>query len=112
MTGFKQADIVLVRFPFTDLSSTKKRPAVIVSADEYAFRYSDYVLVPLTSVQQKEDCCIAGWKAAGLLKPTWAKAMIVTLAEEMLIKTIGRLDPQDVPVLSGMIRSMLAKEFQ
>ncbi len=32
MTGYKFGDILLVPFPFTDQSTTKKRPAVVVSS--------------------------------------------------------------------------------
>jgi len=35
MTDYKFGDIVLVSFPFTDQSTTKKRPALIVSSDSY-----------------------------------------------------------------------------
>ena len=41
--------IVLVKFPFTDFSSTKKRPAVVISPILYGARYGDTVVVPLTS---------------------------------------------------------------
>jgi mRNA interferase MazF len=33
MTIYEQGDIVLVPFPFTDLTTVKKRPALVVSAN-------------------------------------------------------------------------------
>lgn len=35
MTSYKFGDVVLVPFPFTDQTATKKRPAVVVSSDAY-----------------------------------------------------------------------------
>ena len=46
--AFLQRDIVLVHFPFTDLSATKLRPAVILSA-EAINRTGDFVCVQVTS---------------------------------------------------------------
>ena len=34
-TGCEFGDVVLVPFPFTDQTTTKKRPAVVVSSDAY-----------------------------------------------------------------------------
>ncbi|KAF5416502.1 MAG: hypothetical protein C5S48_02690 [Candidatus Methanogaster sp.] len=49
MTIYEQGDIVLVPFPFTDLTAVKKRPALVVSANWYNKRYRDVVLVAVTS---------------------------------------------------------------
>ena len=49
MTIYEQGDIVLVPFPFTDLTTVKKRPALVVSANWYNKRYRDVVLVAVTS---------------------------------------------------------------
>lgn len=35
MTSYKFGDVVLVPFPFTDQSASKKRPAVVVSSSAY-----------------------------------------------------------------------------
>ena len=49
MTIYEQGDIVLVPFPFTDLTAVKKRPALVVSANWYNKRYRDVILVAVTS---------------------------------------------------------------
>ena len=43
-TPYKRGDIVLVSFPFTDLSAAKKRPALIVSPNSFNARQDDLVL--------------------------------------------------------------------
>jgi mRNA-degrading endonuclease toxin of MazEF toxin-antitoxin module len=47
MTPFEPRDTVLVRFPFTDLTAVKKRPAVIISPAEFTRRHGDVVLIAL-----------------------------------------------------------------
>ena len=45
---FHQRDIVLVHFPFTDLTQTKLRPALIISADQIN-KSGNFVCVQITS---------------------------------------------------------------
>jgi|SRR5579863_2095984 len=48
-TGYKRGDIVLVSFPFTDLGSSKRRPALVVSPDSFNDATRDLVLAAITS---------------------------------------------------------------
>lgn len=50
---YQQGDIVIVNFPFTDVSQTKKRPALILS-NQTINQTGDYLLVMITS-QVKHD---------------------------------------------------------
>ena len=45
---YKQGDIVVVKFPFTDGSEFKKRPAMIIS-NETVNKTNDYLIVQVTS---------------------------------------------------------------
>ena len=46
---FDFGDVVLVPFPFTDQTASKKRPAVIVSSSHYGRTRHDIVLMAITS---------------------------------------------------------------
>jgi len=45
----KQGDIVLIPIPFTDLTSTKRRPVIVISNDTYNQTTADIVVVAMTS---------------------------------------------------------------
>lgn len=46
---YKQGDILLVPIPFSDLSSSKRRPVLVLSNDEYNKLTEDVVVVAVTS---------------------------------------------------------------
>ncbi|OFX56730.1 MAG: hypothetical protein A2046_00335 [Bacteroidetes bacterium GWA2_30_7] len=45
---YNQGDIVVIKFPFSDLSEVKKRPALIISNDAVN-KTGDYLMVQITS---------------------------------------------------------------
>jgi mRNA interferase MazF len=48
-TALRRGDVVLVPFPFSDLSATKVRPAVVVSGSSYHCSEPDLILAAITS---------------------------------------------------------------
>lgn len=52
---YKQGEIVLVPFPYSDLSGAKRRPVLIVSNDAYNASFPDVVVVVVTSKVAKID---------------------------------------------------------
>ena len=109
MTISDSLAVVLIRFPFTDLTSAKKRPAVIVSPWQYSERYGDVVIIPLTSVNQNDDSLrLAQWKDAGLLKETWVKPLLATVSKSLITRQLGRLHERDMRCVRSSLKQMLS----
>jgi mRNA interferase MazF len=47
MTRYNRGDVILVPFPFSDQTTTKKRPAIIVSFDTYDGVSQDVVIMAI-----------------------------------------------------------------
>lgn len=47
---YKQGDIILIPYPYTDLSTTKQRPAIVISNQESNNFREDYIVAKVTSV--------------------------------------------------------------
>ncbi|MBU1854915.1 MAG: type II toxin-antitoxin system PemK/MazF family toxin [Nanoarchaeota archaeon] len=54
-TMFNQREIILVAFPFSDLSNYKKRPALIISNDKFNQSYEDIICCMITSNPEAKD---------------------------------------------------------
>lgn len=98
MTIYKKWDVVLVPFPFTDLSSFKKRPALILSPDQYNAT-GDIVIAFITSnlqgIDKFGDYQLQQWKQAGLPLPSKLRMKFATVSNEIIIKKIGHIDSID-----------------
>jgi len=72
MTDYEFGDLVLVPFPFTDQSTTKRRPAVVVSSVAYQRERPDLIILAVTSQVRPGvgvgEVAVTKWKEAGLLK--------------------------------------------
>ncbi len=95
---YKTWDIVLVPFPFTDQSSSKKRPGLIVSPHGY-YEKGDCILCFITSKLDNRkspgDYLIENWENAGLPKPSMLRMKMVTVHDSIIVKKIGHLEKMD-----------------
>ena len=53
-TKYRQKDIVLVPFPYSDLSRAKRRPVLIISNDRYNEKFKDVLVCVITSNLRKD----------------------------------------------------------
>lgn len=111
MTGYEFGDVVLVPFPFTDLTSQKKRPAVVVSSASYHRERPDIIVMAVTSQLKPTETIgeapILRWKEAGLLKPSVLKPILTTLEDRLVLGKLGRLQEQDWQSLQKTLQAII-----
>ena len=107
--AYVKGDVVLVPFPFTDLSAARVRPAVVVNSEEYGTRSSDLILAMVTSRPHTgpTDCGLEDWQEAGLVYPSWVRAKLATLADTLVQFSPGRLSARDVRSLDRRLELAL-----
>ena len=95
---FKRGDIVLVPFPFTDLTDVRQRPAVVISNDSYNDSHADVVTSAITSqVPQNlapDELLIAedDLSTAGLPRRSMIRAgKIFAIDKSLVRKSLGTL---------------------
>lgn len=102
--------VVLVPFPFTDQSTARQRPAVIVSSDAYHRARRDLILMPITSQLRGSafgDVLVQDWQAAKLLMPSAIKPVLATLDQSLIIKILGALSPRDTRSLREIVTQIV-----
>lgn len=109
--GLQRGDVVLVPFPYSDLSTTKQRPAVVVSGSTYHQSEPDLILAAITGQIPPRlaptDCRLRDWRQAGLLMPSLVKSFLLTLDPALVRHRLGRLTPRDLREVDKKLRLAL-----
>jgi mRNA interferase MazF len=104
-------DIVLVPFPFTSQTASKKRPAIVISSRDYNASRPDVVIAAVTSqirpAPKAGEVSVAEWRAAGLFKPSVIKPVLATVEQSLIIRKMGSLTAADVESLRNALALVL-----
>ena len=113
-TNYKRGDVVLVPFPFTDLSTAKQRPALIISSDRYNSEREDLLLAAISSQVKSpvpwDEFLIpqSDLVASGLPKSSIVKlAKMVSLHQSLVVKRIGSMPNSTLAEIMRLIRESL-----
>ena len=98
-----KGDIVLVPFPFTNLESSKKRPAVVLYADDI-----DIIAVFITTKlkwKDERDVLLEPNESNRLKKPSLIRiSKIATLDKSIVIGKIGVLDQKTIESVDAKLK--------
>ncbi len=93
----EQGDILLIPIPFTDLSSHKRRPVIVVSNDNYNRKTLDLIVVAMTSnpapTEYSFTITSSDLEKGMLNRPGMVRVdKIYTLSQSIVVKTFGRVN--------------------
>lgn len=97
--SFEQFSVVRVPFPFTDRTSAKNRPALVLSdANGFNTPAGHSVMAMITSATNPPwplDCEITDLAAAGLPSPSKVRFKLFTLDHRLVRGELGKLSARD-----------------
>jgi mRNA interferase MazF len=102
--SFSISEVVLLPIPFTDLSSRKVRPAIVIGHSSFA---GDLFVVPISSQLQNVDLTLLDWQSAGLNVPCGIKSQLATIESRLVVKAIGVLSHRDQDSCKNLLRAWL-----
>jgi len=111
-TMYRHGDVVLIPFPFTDLTAVKTRPAIVISSDLYHETRSELLLAYVSSQVSKAhprlDYLLTNWAEAGLPKPSFVRPKIAAIEPTLVVHHVGRLSDPDLLAVEGRLRQAMA----
>ena len=111
----EQGDIILIPIPFTDLSSQKRRPVIVVSNDTYNRKTRDIVVVAMTSNPDAVDYSFAvtssDLEKGTLNRPGKVRVdKIYALSQSIVVKTFGRVNATTLDRIRKTLQDLTAKK--
>jgi len=109
----EQGDIVLIPVPFTDLSSRKRRPVVVISNDAYNRKTQDIIVVAMTSNPATVDYGLvitsSDFQKGKLNRPGTVRVdKIYTLSQSIVVKIFGRINSATLERIREILRDLTA----
>lgn len=105
-------DIVVVPFPFTDSSKTKRRPALVLSQKTaFSSKINHSVLAMITSAKNDPwplDVNITHGESSGLTAPSVVRMKFFTLDNRFILKKAGSLSTADQRKVTTNLKKLFA----
>jgi mRNA interferase MazF len=110
---YRRGDVIAVPYEYSDLTGGKVRPAVIISSDAYNLTRPDVVAAGISSRVTKAgpyDHILADWAAAGLRYPSLVRGRLLTIEQNLIRRTVGRLSQVDLAAFEEKLATFLLSD--
>lgn len=113
MMKIEISDIILVEFVFSEGIGTKKRPAVVISSNDYNKNRQEIIIAGVTSNMDRKfigETRLKNWQKAGLKLPSMVTAIVQTIKKQLICKKLGTLHQDDWEMVQENLKKVLLKK--
>ncbi|MEK8016122.1 MAG: type II toxin-antitoxin system PemK/MazF family toxin [Candidatus Parabeggiatoa sp.] len=110
---YKPGDIVLIPVPFTDLSSHRRRPVIVISNELYNQKTTDIVVVAMTSNPIEVDYSFT-LNSSDLVEGQLNRSSkvrvdkIYTLSQSIVVKKFGQVNTKILDKIFELLQKLMA----
>ncbi|OGT36726.1 MAG: hypothetical protein A3F12_00385 [Gammaproteobacteria bacterium RIFCSPHIGHO2_12_FULL_38_14] len=107
---YKPFSVVVLPFPFTETAKTKKRPALIISTEQFQQENGHTAVLMITSAQHSNwfgDHLIQDLKHAGLSVDSYVRQKIFTVDLRLIEKRVGMLSTKEIAVVKEILKKCI-----
>ena len=111
----KQGEIILIPIPFSDLSSQKQRPVIVISNNNYNRKTSDIVVVAMTSnpapVTYGFTITSSDQSRGKLKRPSKVRVdKVYTLSQSIVVKVFGQVKPNIIDKINHLMQKLTSNK--
>ncbi|HEY8271836.1 MAG TPA: type II toxin-antitoxin system PemK/MazF family toxin [Pseudobdellovibrionaceae bacterium] len=111
MARFKQFEVIVVPFPYSDSPKSKNRPALVLSdSDNFDGKTGHSVCAMITSAKNKSwplDIEVTDLKSCGLPAPSVVRMKLFTIDHQIIKEKIGELAHKDKALVTKSLKAVI-----
>ncbi len=111
MTTYERGEVILVEIAYSGAPGSKRRPAVVISVDDFNRAGIKLIVAAITSniapPLRFGDTPLNEWQHAGLVKPSAVRGIIATVDKAEIVRKLGKLSTEDWKSVEGRIAKIL-----
>lgn len=107
---YRQGEVIYASLPVVTASGHKRRPAVIISSDEYNAELRQVIVSGTTRIAEGipfGHCRLIDWESAGLNQPSAVTPWPATVRQDEILRRYGRVSERDLAAIGDSLRFIL-----
>lgn len=108
---YSKGDVVVIRFPFSSLTQSKIRPALVVTPEDYIHRFGELVVMQITSRHSdiRPQYAIHKWREAHLKAPSYVRyANLHHIHVQHVFAKIGELEREEYQAITEQLEQFVS----